>query len=84
MICACYVLTYNNFYIKIFLLQILFAGHMKFSHSEDQANRICTTLSCMYFQKHWQYGILPFLVVELILDRSTMEEHELCSSDKRN
>jgi len=58
---ALYVWTDTYFYIDIFMLRILGASRMKYSRPGDQATRICTLLSSMYFQIHWEYGILPLL-----------------------
>jgi hypothetical protein len=51
----------THFYIEIFMLQISGAGRKQHNRTGDQVIRICTALSSMYFQKHWQYGILPLL-----------------------
>jgi len=83
-ICACYVWSYKNFYNEIFLLEILFARHMKYSLPSDQATRIWTNLSLCIFGNTDNMEFCRFWVMVLILDPSSREEHELCSSDKRN
>ena len=76
------VSTVTCFYIEIFMLQILCAGHKKYGQLGE--HDLYTSVSYVFSETLKIWNSIHFGVMVLILDRSSREEHEFCISDKRN